>query len=278
LTVKSTNHVITLDEQYYAASEGWGLERIDFADGVSVGLQHSDEVWSYKGSKGNDHIVGAIWGKQDIFEGGRGNDFLSGEAGSDTYIYSKGDGSDIIHDGVGFTDEVNVDVLKLTDLNQADLSFARDGTNLKITVNQTGETITVDDQFYRPDENYGVERIEFADGSSWDLQDIWQNVPAISAQRVAPMSASAHPPRPSAMSIADDYSADIIRFPTTTSDSHANVVQTFDPTELHHAAADSNAGQSADNIISLQDFLHGMQNDDHATDLWFEPEPIGSVI
>jgi len=178
LTVNSTNHVITLDEQFYAASEGWGLERIDFADGISVGLQHSDEVWSYKGSNGNDHIVGAIWGKQDVFEGGKGNDFLSGEAGSDTYIYSKGDGSDIIYDDAGFTDEVNVDVLKLKDLNQTDLSFARDGNDLKITVNQTGETITVDRQFYAPDQNWGVEKIEFADGSSWSLQDIWQNVPA----------------------------------------------------------------------------------------------------
>ena len=184
LTVNSTNHVITFDEQYYSASEGWGLERIEFANGMSMELQHSPDVWAYHGSSGDDHIVGAVWGKQDTFEGGKGNDYLSGEAGSDTYIYSKGDGSDLIYDNVGFTTEQgNTDVLRFRDLNQADLTFSRDGDNLKIAVNGTADIITVDRQFYSTDQDWGVERIEFADGSSWNLQDIWQNVPATQGQR-----------------------------------------------------------------------------------------------
>ena len=186
LTVNSTSHVITLDEQFYSAAEGWGLEKIEFADGVSVGLQHSDEVWSYKGSNGNDHIVGAVWGRQDVFEGGRGNDTLSGEAGSDTYIYSRGDGSDLIYDNAGFTvEQGNTDILRFTDLNLADLTFVRDGNDLKISVNGTSDAITVDRQFQSTEQGWGVEKIEFADASSWNLQDIWQNVPATQSQQTA---------------------------------------------------------------------------------------------
>jgi Ca2+-binding RTX toxin-like protein len=186
LTVNSTSHVITLDEQFYSAAEGWGLEKIEFADGISVDLKHSDDVWSYQGSNGNDHIVGAIWGKQDTFQGGRGNDTLSGEAGSDTYVYSRGDGSDVIYDNAGFTTEQgNTDVLRFTDLNRADLTFSRDGDNLTVAVNGTSDTISVDRQFYSTDQDWGVERIEFADGSSWSLQDIWQNVPAMQGQQTA---------------------------------------------------------------------------------------------
>jgi Ca2+-binding RTX toxin-like protein len=176
VTVNSTNHVLTLDEQYYSASEGWGLEKVQFADGITVGLQHSDDVWSYQGSSGDDHIVGAIWGKQDIFEGGHGNDVLSGEAGSDTYVYAKGDGSDLIYDNVGFTvEQGNTDVLRLTDLNQSDLTLSRNGDDLKISVNDTGETITVDRQFYSIEQEWGVEQIAFADGTVWDLATIRQS-------------------------------------------------------------------------------------------------------
>ncbi len=186
VTVTATGDTITLDEQYYSPVEGWGLERIEFANGMSMDLQHTEDLWKYKGSSGDDHIVGAVWGKEDEFEGGKGNDYLSGEAGSDTYIYSKGDGSDIIYDNVGFTTEQgNTDVLRFRDLNQADLTLSRDGDNLKIAVNGTTDTITVDRQFYSTDQDWGVERIEFADGSSWNLQDIWQNVPATQGQQTA---------------------------------------------------------------------------------------------
>ncbi|MGQ3212335.1 Ig-like domain-containing protein [Shinella sp.] len=72
VTVNSTGGVITLDEQSYDANEGWGLERIDFADGVSINLTHSrDEAWTYNGTNGNDSITGAIWGQKDIFSAAR---------------------------------------------------------------------------------------------------------------------------------------------------------------------------------------------------------------
>src|SRR5262249_12887658 len=82
--------------------------------------------------------------------------------GNDTYVYGRGDGNDVIREtgAVIFTD-----TLKLTDLNLADITLARaiaDPNDLLVTVNATGETITVDDHFLGNDK--GIEQIRFADG------------------------------------------------------------------------------------------------------------------
>ncbi|NTJ36357.1 hypothetical protein G6K86_32685 [Agrobacterium rhizogenes] len=277
LTVNSTSHVVTLDEQYYSSSEGWGLEKVEFADGIAVDLKHSDEVWSYHGSSAADHIVGAIWGKQDVFQGGHGNDYLSGEAGSDTYVYAKGDGSDLIDDNTGFTvDQGNTDVLHLTDLNQTDLTFSRNGDDLQISVNDTGETITVDRQFQSSEQDWGVEKIEFADGSSWDLQDIWdETAPTSSESNVIAASA----PASQSDTSAELVSADIITFPTAliTIDSSNDGSLASDDIITTEAENTDSSTYSAD-IISLEDFVANRQSDDQSSDLWFEPEPIGALI
>ena len=274
LTVNSTSHVITFDEQYYSASEGWGLEKIEFANGMSMDLQHSDEVWKYNGSSGDDHVVGAIWGKQDIFQGGHGNDYLSGEAGSDTYVYSKGDGSDLIYDNVGFTvDQGNTDVLQLTDLNQSDLTFSRNGDDLEISVNDTGETITVDRQFQSTEQDWGVEKIEFADGSSWDLQDIWnETAPAASESNVIAISGT------NASASVQSTSADIITFPTSSLTAERSDAGSRASDDIITETENTDASTYSADIISFEDFIANQQNDDQNSDLWFEPEPIGALI
>ncbi|NTI64168.1 hypothetical protein G6L85_21875 [Agrobacterium rhizogenes] len=280
LTVNSTNHVITFDEQYYSSSEGWGLEKVGFADGITVDLKHSDEVWTYHGSSGDDHIVGAIWGKQDVFQGGHGNDYLSGEAGSDTYVYAKGDGSDLIDDNAGFTvEQGNTDVLQLADLNQSELTFSRNGDDLQISVNETGETITVDRQFQSTEQDWGVEKIEFADGSSWDLQDIWdETAPGSSENNVVVMNSAASTAASQADTSAELASADIITFPTASIavDSSEN-----DGQASYDLITEQQSGDvpiHIADIISLEDFAAHLQSDDHSSDLWFEPEPIGALI
>jgi Ca2+-binding RTX toxin-like protein len=70
---------------------------------------------------------------------------------------------------------VDVDVLHLTDLNASDLTFSRSGVNLIATVNSNGQTITFDEQFYSQAANWGLEKIEFADGTSWNLATINSN-------------------------------------------------------------------------------------------------------
>lgn len=166
--VNSTGDIITIDEQFYSQTANWGIERIEFGDGSGLNLgQINAQAW-YRGTAGNDTINGSIW--NDTFHGGTGNDTVNSAAGSDTFIYASGDGSDYINDESGST--TDVDVLKLTDLIASDITLTRSGVHLLVKVNATGETITIDEHFYSQTANWGVERIEFANGSSLNLAEI----------------------------------------------------------------------------------------------------------
>jgi Ca2+-binding RTX toxin-like protein len=82
-TINSTGDVVSIYWQFLDASAGWGLEKILFADGISMDLKHGDVAWQINGTDGNDQITSPMWGSAEIFNGGKGNDFLDGTAGSD---------------------------------------------------------------------------------------------------------------------------------------------------------------------------------------------------
>jgi Ca2+-binding RTX toxin-like protein len=117
---------------------------------------------------GNDTIIGTT-GAEAILAGVV-NDTLLGLAGGDTYIYASGNGSDYLDDEAGFTN--NTDILLFADLNASDVSLSQDGVHLLITINATNETITVDEQFYSEVDYWGIERIDFANGSTLNRAQI----------------------------------------------------------------------------------------------------------
>ncbi|UVD59957.1 hypothetical protein NE852_26390 (plasmid) [Rhizobium sp. Pop5] len=125
----------------------------------------------------------------DVFNGGLGNDFLLGGYGSDTYLYAAGDGTDYIDDEANAANQI--DVLKFTDLNQSDIVAEREGINLKLTVVGTGDTITLDEQYYADTDYWGFEKIEFADGTVWDRDSIMGiGSPGAMVASVSPASAA----------------------------------------------------------------------------------------
>jgi Ca2+-binding RTX toxin-like protein len=148
-----------------------GIEQVSFADGTIWDRSQMFNAAWIRGTSGNDTLIGSSW--NDTFLGGLGNDLFSSGPGSDTYIYASGDGNDYINDESGSTSDI--DVLHLIDLNVIDLTFSRSGVNLIATVNSNGQTITFDEQFYSQTANWGLEKIEFADGSNWDLATINSN-------------------------------------------------------------------------------------------------------
>src|SRR5205814_1537103 len=149
-----------------------GVEKIQFADGSSWDTAAINaNVW-YRGTTGNDSISGSSG--NDVLWGGRGNDTLQGNAGSDRYVYAFGSGNDRIDDQSGST--TDIDVLQLTDLNASDVTLSRSGNDLFVTINGTAQVITVANQYYSTTANWGVEKIQFADGSSWDTAAINANV------------------------------------------------------------------------------------------------------
>lgn len=150
----------------YAFLESDDVIHLAGGNDTAYGYSGNDTL---SGEAGDDVLIGE--GGNDTLIGGRGNDTLIGGTGNEIYLYALGDGYDYLNDGDNSSS--NVDVLRLTDLNQADVDFMRSGLSLIMTVHATGETIFINNQF-SPDQNgyWGAERIDFADGSSWDNQRI----------------------------------------------------------------------------------------------------------
>src|SRR5262245_461147 len=123
------------DENHFSSS-GRGIDRIQFADGMVWNRAMMDAQVSYIGTAGNDQIE-SFFGDDTII-GGRGDDLLGGNQGADTYVYARGDGNDIIMDNG--TDS-QLDTLRFTDLNAADVMLALSGSDLRIIINATGEAI-----------------------------------------------------------------------------------------------------------------------------------------
>ena len=142
---------------------GSGLDRLTGYDG-------NDQIY---GDAGKDYIFSGYG--DDIIVGGAGDDIIDDDQGSDTYIWAAGDGNDVV--AADNYDHTGTDVLVLTDLNPDDVTLSRLGATLIVTIKSTGETFTVEDQFYADalsTYGYGVEIIRFANGTEWDETRIQQ--------------------------------------------------------------------------------------------------------
>lgn len=128
------------------------------------------------GRGGKDTLIGGAG--NDVLDGGAGNDELRGGIGSDTYRFGRGDGNDtIIEDSwqQGETDRIELKAGVLP----SDVRLERVRTvngwqvsdDLKITIRDTGETLTVKNHFNESN-RYAVEEIAFADGTLWDVETI----------------------------------------------------------------------------------------------------------
>ena len=278
LTVSGTGDVITLKGQMYEDPGDWGIDKIEFANGNSWnraaiilhGLNAEDTVTA-QGTAGDDTLTGTS--AHDLIQGGHGNDYLLGGYGGDTYLYSAGDGSDYIDDEAN--SEYQTDILKFTDLNQGDISAERDGVHLKLTVLSTGDTITLDEEFYSSSEYWGIERIEFADGSFWDrnaILSIGEAGPNLIANQISV------PEHDQALSDGKTASAEVIAFPGSSLEVSIADHGPYDGADGAGGGSVSASEVGTAEIISLSDFLETSEHFDAATDLWFEPEPIGAVI
>ena len=170
LTAGSSGDRVTID--YQLSASYYGMDLVQFADGTSWDrAQLATRARTITGTPGADTLVGTSGA--DTLDGGKGNDRLSGGAASDVYVYASGDGSDLIDDGAAST--ADVDVLRFTDLNAGDITLSRVGSSLQVMTNATGETITIENHFYSQGLNFGVEQMQFAGGSDWDLATINAN-------------------------------------------------------------------------------------------------------
>ena len=138
------------------------IEQFVFSDGTTWGwqeaLQHFIDVYA---TAGNDTVYGfggLAQGLGFTFDGSSGNDLLEGESGNDTYIFGRGYGHDTIYDQGGN------DTLILKGLASTDVTFSRTALDVIITINDTGETVTLKNQYVRDGEQQNaIENIQFTD-------------------------------------------------------------------------------------------------------------------
>jgi trimeric autotransporter adhesin len=165
-----------------------------------VGFSSGDTIYGFEGNDtlegrgGNDTILGgqgddALLGGSgdDILDGGAGQDTLYGGGtdtmwwyveptnGNDTYRFGKGSGNDTIidHDKTaGNTDTISL----ASDIAPDEVSLRRSGDDLELTISGTTDKLTVKNWFFGDSGDYRVERIEFGDGTVWDVSDMKQQI------------------------------------------------------------------------------------------------------
>lgn len=164
ITIIATGEVLTVE--YHFNDPSVGIEQIKFADSTTWDRGQILSVAWLIGTSAHETISGTS--SDDIIDGRAGDDRLVGQGGNDTYLFAAGSGNDRIVEGGASTDG-DGDTVKLIGLNLADLQPGRAGSDLTVKIISSDETLTVEGQFSGSN---GIERFEFADGSSFDRGQI----------------------------------------------------------------------------------------------------------
>jgi Ca2+-binding RTX toxin-like protein len=154
------NYVGTVNSDLLVGTgQAEGFRSLDGDD--TINAQGGDDT--IEGGAGNDGIAGGDG--NDLIRGGAGNDTLDGGIGADTYLFGRGQGDDTVRDldaQPGVIDVIRFDA----GVAAADVTVWRDSSNLHLRIDDSADSILVRGWFDSAANH--VERIEFADGTSWD--------------------------------------------------------------------------------------------------------------
>jgi len=157
-----------IDPGRYAALE------FAFADGITrnypdvvANLGSAPTSEAPLATDGDDSLVGGAGDDNltaqdgnDTLDGGTGNDWLDGGAGADTYVFRRGSGIDTIYNDPD-TDSGSDNIL-LEGLLPSDVIVQRVGDDLRISIADTGDQLSLRDFFFYP-----VAQVTFGDGEVW---------------------------------------------------------------------------------------------------------------
>ena len=165
---------IYLDMEFTSGSASYGVEQLHFNDGTTWDQAAMRAAYLSQAETSGNNVVYAFDGVNDTLQGGLGNDTLYGYSGSDTYVYNVGDGADTVSDayGSGETDKL----LLGAGITTSDIQLSRSGTTgLTVTFTDHAGSIFLDYQYANDNAGYGIEQIQFNDGTVWNLAAIQAN-------------------------------------------------------------------------------------------------------
>jgi len=165
------------------------IERVLFADGTVWNSSEIEQRLIYLGTAGNDSLIvgnnkdavmrglagndSLIGGPgNDLLDGGPGNDRLNGDAGNDTYEFNPGDGNDII------TDYSGINTLRFGPGIQADdldgyYQYLYGSDGWRFDIGGSGDSVQLQWDYASPSPSFvNVGRFEFADGTTWNADEI----------------------------------------------------------------------------------------------------------
>jgi Ca2+-binding RTX toxin-like protein len=173
--------------------EGFGSDDTLYGRGGDDTIVSGNGSDALFGQDGNDALVAGD--NDDTLVGGSGNDFLdpgtgndllfggdtlrwSGSLqsnGNDVYFFDNGYAHDTVLDHDRSTG--NTDTILLGEgITPDDVSLNRDGEDLVLSLNVGADTLTVQQWFWNDSPEYRVEVIQFADGTTWDVDAIKERV------------------------------------------------------------------------------------------------------
>lgn len=123
------------DDEVYA---GAGNDSIDGGEGNDY-IDAGDGDDTLLGGNGNDTLLGGLG--DDVLTGGSGNDRMDGGDGNDQYLFAAGWGDDIIFNSVGS------DSVHFSGVAPTDLLLRRDGLDLLVIHQVTGDRLRIQGQF-----------------------------------------------------------------------------------------------------------------------------------
>ncbi|GLR13493.1 hypothetical protein GCM10007907_22830 [Chitinimonas prasina] len=144
--------------------EGFGGNNLLIGGGGGDTMATADGIDVLLGGAGNDSMLS---GKgNDTLIGGSGNDSMDGHVGDDVYVFNLGDGQDRIKENAFNSTDLTVqgfDTLQFgAGIDVSTLKLVRSGYDLIVRYSET-DAVTVAGWFGAV--SYGIEQIQFADGS-----------------------------------------------------------------------------------------------------------------
>ena len=174
LTIGTSGDRIELDNELGDPSF-WGVQQVQFADGTVWTPEQLFQMVT-TGTTGADNLYGTSGA--DTFDGkgapAGSQDYEQGNGGDDAFIYNVGYGQLEI-DELDVVDANPNNVLKLgAGISEAQITVSGDGAgDLIIADGTAGDQIQIDNMLTDPS-SWGVQQVQFADGTVWTPQQLFQ--------------------------------------------------------------------------------------------------------